>query len=137
MSAFGPRVILRGFSRAAESMPTTCVIGLLWGDEGKGKIIDLLAADADYVVRYAGGHNAGHTLVTDGGKLVLHLVPSAALHPRVVNVIGKELPRERALAPFSAQTETFYGSVSDEKSIGIALQGGQGGFAWSAGFLDR
>lgn len=69
-------------------MPTTCVIGLLWGDEGKGKIIDLLAADADYVVRYAGGHNAGHTLVTEGGKLVLHLVPSAALHPGVVNVIG-------------------------------------------------
>ncbi|MDQ8185745.1 TonB-dependent receptor [Pelagicoccus sp. SDUM812002] len=55
----------------------------------------------------------------------------------VVNVMGKELPRERALASFSGQAETFYGSVSDEKSIGLALQGGQGDFAWSAGFLDR
>jgi adenylosuccinate synthase len=69
-------------------MPTTCVIGLLWGDEGKGKIIDLFAADADWVVRYAGGHNAGHTLVRDGQRLVLHLVPSAILRRGVRNVIG-------------------------------------------------
>lgn len=55
----------------------------------------------------------------------------------VVNVIGKELPQERAMAPLSGQAEAFYGSVSDEKSIGIALQGGQGDFAWSVGFLDR
>ncbi|MEO0480209.1 MAG: adenylosuccinate synthase [Planctomycetota bacterium] len=69
-------------------MPTTCVIGLLWGDEGKGKIIDLFAQDADFVVRFGGGHNAGHTLIRDGQKLVLHLVPSAILRPSVVNVIG-------------------------------------------------
>jgi adenylosuccinate synthase len=69
-------------------MPTTCVIGLLWGDEGKGKIIDLLAEEADFVVRYGGGHNAGHTLVHGGARLVLHLVPSAILRPSVVNVIG-------------------------------------------------
>lgn len=55
----------------------------------------------------------------------------------VINVIGKELPRERALRPLSGQIETSYGSVSDEKSFGLALQGGQGDFAWSAGFLDR
>ncbi len=55
----------------------------------------------------------------------------------VVNVMGKELPRERALAPFAGQVETSYGSVSDEKSIGAAFQGGQGDFAWSLGFLDR
>ena len=69
-------------------MPTTCVIGLLWGDEGKGKIVDLMAANADWVVRYGGGHNAGHTLVHDGKKLVLHLVPSAILREGIVNVIG-------------------------------------------------
>lgn len=69
-------------------MPTTCVIGLLWGDEGKGKIIDLFAAEADWVVRYGGGHNAGHTLVRGGERLVLHLVPSAILRPGVRNVIG-------------------------------------------------
>ncbi len=55
----------------------------------------------------------------------------------VVNVLGKELPRERVDLPFSGQIETFYGSVSDEKSVGIALQGGEGDFAWSAGFLNR
>ncbi|MGE0142149.1 MAG: adenylosuccinate synthase [Planctomycetota bacterium] len=69
-------------------MPSTCVIGLLWGDEGKGKIIDLLAADADWVVRYGGGHNAGHTLIHEGQRLVLHLVPSAILRTGARNLIG-------------------------------------------------
>ncbi len=69
-------------------MPTTCVVGILWGDEGKGKVIDYLAADADFVVRYGGGHNAGHTLILPTGKLVLHLVPSGIVHPHTVNVIG-------------------------------------------------
>jgi len=69
-------------------MTTSCVTGLLWGDEGKGKIIDLLAADADYVVRYGGGHNAGHTLVHDGERLVLHLVPCGIRRPDVINVIA-------------------------------------------------
>ncbi|MBM3974559.1 MAG: adenylosuccinate synthase [Planctomycetes bacterium] len=69
-------------------MPTTCVVGILWGDEGKGKVIDFLAAETDFVVRYGGGHNAGHTLVLPTGKLVLHLVPSGIVHPHTVNVIG-------------------------------------------------
>lgn len=78
---------------AARTMPTTCVVGILWGDEGKGKVIDYLAADTDYVVRFGGGHNAGHTLVlppsvAGEGKLVLHLVPSGIVHPHTVNVIG-------------------------------------------------
>jgi adenylosuccinate synthase len=69
-------------------MTTSCVTGLLWGDEGKGKIIDLLASEADFVVRYGGGHNAGHTLVQDGERMVLHLVPCGIRHPGVVNVIA-------------------------------------------------
>ena len=69
-------------------MPTTCVVGILWGDEGKGKVIDYLAADTDFVVRFGGGHNAGHTLVLPSGKLVLHLIPSGIVHPHTVNVIG-------------------------------------------------
>ena len=69
-------------------MPTTCVVGILWGDEGKGKVIDFLAADADFVVRFGGGHNAGHTLVLPSGKLVLHLVPSGIVHSHTRNVIG-------------------------------------------------
>ncbi len=64
------------------------VIGLQWGDEGKGKIVDLLAADADLVVRFQGGNNAGHTLVVDGCETVLHLIPSGALHKDTVCVIG-------------------------------------------------
>jgi adenylosuccinate synthase len=69
-------------------MASICVFGAQWGDEGKGKIIDHLAADVELVVRYQGGSNAGHTVVVDGVKYVLHLVPSGVLHPGRVNVIG-------------------------------------------------
>jgi len=64
------------------------VVGSQWGDEGKGKVVDLLSARADVVVRYQGGNNAGHTLVVDGEQTVLHLVPSGALHPKTTCVIG-------------------------------------------------
>lgn len=64
------------------------VLGLQWGDEGKGKVIDVLAAQVDYVVRCQGGANAGHTVVVDGQKTVLHLLPSGALHPNAACVIG-------------------------------------------------
>ncbi len=69
-------------------MSTTCVVGILWGDEGKGKIIDFLSAEADLVARYGGGHNAGHTIILPTGKMVLHLIPSGIVHPEVQNVIG-------------------------------------------------
>lgn len=64
------------------------VVGTQWGDEGKGKIVDLLAADADAVIRFQGGHNAGHTLVVEGEKTVLHLIPSGILNPGVECLIG-------------------------------------------------
>ncbi len=64
------------------------VLGTQWGDEGKGKIVDLLAERARYVVRYQGGHNAGHTLVVNGRKTVLRLIPSGILHPETRCVIG-------------------------------------------------
>ena len=64
------------------------VLGTQWGDEGKGKIVDLLTEDAKYVVRYQGGHNAGHTLVIDGEKTVLHLIPSGILRDNVKCIIG-------------------------------------------------
>ena len=63
-------------------------VGTQWGDEGKGKIVDCLAAEAQSVVRFQGGHNAGHTLITDGKKTVLHLVPSGILHNGVRCLIG-------------------------------------------------
>jgi len=70
-------------------MPSTAIIGLQWGDEGKGKVIDSLAAEADVVVRYAGGNNAGHTVVVDGEKYVLHLLPGGVLHSQALNLIGR------------------------------------------------
>lgn len=64
------------------------IIGTQWGDEGKGKIVDLLSATADYVVRFHGGNNAGHTIVVNGKRYPLHLIPSGALHPKVNCVIA-------------------------------------------------
>lgn len=69
-------------------MPAVSVFGAQWGDEGKGKIIDRMAGEADVVVRYQGGANAGHTVVVGGQKYVLHLIPSGILHPGKLNVIG-------------------------------------------------
>lgn len=66
----------------------TAVVGLQWGDEGKGKIVDLLAADHDAVVRYNGGANAGHTVVVEGVKYALHLVPSGILYPGKLAIVG-------------------------------------------------
>ena len=69
-------------------MGATAIIGTQWGDEGKGKVVDLLAARADMVVRYHGGNNAGHTLVVNGEKTILNLIPSGVLHPGKVCVLG-------------------------------------------------
>lgn len=68
-------------------MPGTVVVGAQWGDEGKGKLIDVFSEKADLVVRYQGGANAGHTLVVNGQKTVLHLIPSGVLHPNTSCVI--------------------------------------------------
>jgi adenylosuccinate synthase len=72
-------------------MKTVAVVGTQWGDEGKGKIVDMLAADADVVVRFQGGNNAAHTLVVDGEKFILRLIPAGALHAGKVCVIGNGL----------------------------------------------
>ena len=64
------------------------IVGLQWGDEGKGKIVDHLAQTHDVVCRFAGGHNAGHTIVVDDKKYALHLIPSGVLNPNAMNIIG-------------------------------------------------
>jgi len=69
-------------------MANTILVGAQWGDEGKGKIIDVLTESADVVVRYAGGNNAGHTVIVKGRKSVLHLIPSGILRPHKLCVIG-------------------------------------------------
>ncbi len=69
-------------------MANTCVVGMQWGDEGKGKIIDILAKDYDFIVRYQGGGNAGHTLIIGDEKFIFHLIPSGILHKDKKCVIG-------------------------------------------------
>jgi len=69
-------------------MPVTVVVGAQWGDEGKAKVIDLLSKEHTFVVRYQGGHNAGHTVVVDGEKYALQLVPSGVLYEHVIPVIA-------------------------------------------------
>ncbi len=69
-------------------MPVTVVVGAQWGDEGKAKVIDLLAADHTHVVRYQGGHNAGHTVVVGDERYALQLIPSGVLYPHIIPVIG-------------------------------------------------
>lgn len=69
-------------------MKADLIVGIQWGDEGKGKIVDLLAQKYDVVARYQGGHNAGHTIVVDGKTHALHLIPSGILNPKAANIIG-------------------------------------------------
>ena len=69
-------------------MKTCAIVGINWGDEGKGRMVDLLTEDYDVVIRYQGGGNAGHTVVNDYGKFALHLLPSGIFHHGVVNILG-------------------------------------------------
>ena len=66
----------------------TVIIGAQWGDEGKGKVTDFFSAKSDYIVRFQGGNNAGHTIILDDRTLKLHLIPSGVLHPNCKLVIG-------------------------------------------------
>ena len=95
-------------------MPSVCVFGAQWGDEGKGKVIDSMARDADVVVRYQGGANAGHTVVVGAEKYVLHLIPSGILHPGKVNVIANGV----AVDPLALLAE-----VEGLRARGIAVDG--------------
>ncbi|HUQ16399.1 MAG TPA: adenylosuccinate synthase [Candidatus Saccharimonadales bacterium] len=69
-------------------MPVTAIVGAQWGDEGKGKITDLLAQEADLVIRYQGGNNAGHTVVNEHGTFKLHLIPSGIFNPNAICILG-------------------------------------------------
>jgi len=64
------------------------IVGANWGDEGKGKITDVLAQDADVVVRFQGGHNAGHTIINEHGRFALHMLPSGIFNPKTINILG-------------------------------------------------
>jgi adenylosuccinate synthase len=102
------------------SVPGIIVVGSQWGDEGKGKVVDVFSSQSDYVVRYQGGANAGHTLVVEGKKTVLHLVPSGILHPETICIIaaGVVLDIETLCRELDALRET--GLLKDPRHLLIS-----------------
>ena len=88
----------------------TAIVGANWGDEGKGKMTDLLARESDIVVRFQGGANAGHTIINDKGRFALHLLPSGCFNPAVTNVIGPGV---------ALNVRAFAKEVADLKAAGI------------------
>ncbi len=95
-------------------MANLIVVGAQWGDEGKGKIVDLLTAHFDIVARYQGGHNAGHTVIIKGRKFVLHLIPSGILHPQKICAIGNGV----VIDPIALKKE-----IADLAAAGILCRG--------------
>ena len=95
-------------------MANIVVVGTQWGDEGKGKIVDLLTAEADMVVRYQGGANAGHTVVVEGEQHILHLIPSGILHPGKKCVIGNGVVIDPA---------TLLSEMDELAAKGVPLEG--------------
>lgn len=100
------------------------IMGVQWGDEGKGKIVDKLAKQYDFVVRYQGGHNAGHTIVVNGIKYALHLIPSGILYPQCKNVIGNGVVIDlKALDNEMKQFEKIYNDNASPNSNKSPLEG--------------
>ena len=93
-------------------MAVTLVIGSQWGDEGKGKIIDFLAAKSDYIVRFHGGNNAGHTIVNGKGKFALHLVPSGIFNPKAKTIISNGV----VIDP-----EVLINEINELEKVGITI----------------
>jgi adenylosuccinate synthase len=101
-------------------MSNIAIIGAQWGDEGKGKIVDLFTCDADVVVRFQGGNNAGHTLVVDGKKTVLHLIPSGALHSDKLCIIGNGVVVDPDVLIEEIQDLKAQGHLQDDAMLRIS-----------------
>ncbi|WP_337381457.1 adenylosuccinate synthetase, partial [Ruminococcus sp.] len=86
------------------------IVGANWGDEGKGKITDVLANDSDIVIRFQGGANAGHTIVNEYGKFALHQLPSGVFHQNITNIIGNGV---------AFSVENFVKEIADLESRGV------------------
>jgi adenylosuccinate synthase len=95
-----------------ENMKNCAIVGINWGDEGKGRMVDLLTENYDVVVRYQGGGNAGHTVINEMGKFALHLLPSGVFHKNVVNILGNGV----ALDPENLLTE-----IRDVSAKGVSI----------------
>jgi len=100
----------------------TCVVGLGWGDEGKGKVVDSLASECDYVVRYCGGANAGHTVTVGKERFALHLIPCGILHPNTINVIGNGVAFDPVVALEEMTALRERGVEVSEKNMRISTQ---------------
>jgi adenylosuccinate synthase len=103
-------------------MSNVAIIGAQWGDEGKGKVVDLFTREADIIVRFQGGNNAGHTLVVDSKKTVLHLVPSGALHADKLCVIGNGVVVDPAVLIEEIEALKAQGHLRDNKQLRISEQ---------------
>ncbi len=103
-------------------MANVAVIGAQWGDEGKGKIVDLLAQQSDVVVRFQGGNNAGHTLVVNGQKTILHVIPSGALHRDKVCVIGNGVVLDAEVLLHELQELRQQGHLQNDSQLRISEQ---------------
>src|SRR5689334_4758313 len=104
----------RGLRYTRMSKPNIAVLGAQWGDEGKGKIVDMLTPHFAAVARYQGGHNAGHTVYVQGKKFVLHLIPSGILHPGVVCLIGNGVV---------VDPQALFAEVDELARAGISVDG--------------
>ncbi len=102
-------------------MPNVVVVGAQWGDEGKGKIVDLLTSYADVVVRFQGGNNAGHTLVVGGEKTVLHLIPAGILHPGKSCVIGNGVVLDPTVFIMEIDRLKAKGFLKDDGQLVVSL----------------
>ena len=96
------------------SKANIAVLGTQWGDEGKGKIVDMLTPRFSVVARYQGGHNAGHTVYVQGKKFVLHLIPSGILHPGVTCVIGNGVV---------VDPQALFREIDELAGLGITVEG--------------
>src|SRR5262245_27631162 len=101
-------------------MPVVVIVGAQWGDEGKGKVVDLYTEHADMVARYGGGANAGHTLVVDGQKLVTHLIPSGVLRPGVPCVLGEGMMVDPKTLLEEIDDCKARGLLADDKDLIVA-----------------
>ncbi len=94
-------------------MPNIVIAGAQWGDEGKGKVVDLLTDKVQVVARYNGGHNAGHTILVGQERFILHLVPSGILHPGILNVMGNGM----VIDPWALEKE-----IGELRARGVAIE---------------
>ena len=102
-------------------MKNIVVVGSQWGDEGKGKIVDWLSDQADIVVRFQGGHNAGHTLIVDGKTVVFHLLPSAICHEEIKCYLGRGVVVSLdALFKEIEEAAEFIGNIEDRLVVSSA-----------------